>query len=230
MKSRAEALDTSLDSLQTSFEKISQLSTSLASLVARPVSSSRRRRRTSTTTTTTTSEGVDRHGSSRSPTRRVSATAAAEFSRSIHLAPLLALPIVLRVLLLEHDDDNVHDDDHDGDGAAEDDSTIRTRSQEEEEAEQDLETPKNDGRRSRGGGGGGGGSSAPPRLSPRRDNANQNDLMMMLWGSWEPALTAWREARVAGVDEVANECRQVLLATRRRRTRTTAVGGGTLTK
>ncbi|GAA6013262.1 hypothetical protein JCM11491_006334 [Sporobolomyces phaffii] len=103
MKSRAEALDTSLDSLKTSFERISQLSTSLAATTASttstPAVSSRRdktqhTRATSLATVTETPTDPDRP-SSPSP---APAPSPPKFSPLLHLAPLLSLPILLRVL------------------------------------------------------------------------------------------------------------------------------------
>ncbi|GAA5907920.1 COG1/VPS51 family protein [Sporobolomyces salmoneus] len=70
MKSRAEALDTSLDSLKTSFERISQLSTSL-------------------TPPSTTSP--------RSSSASISSSVP-RFSPLRHLPPLLSLPILLKLL------------------------------------------------------------------------------------------------------------------------------------
>ncbi|GAA5898074.1 hypothetical protein JCM8208_000148 [Rhodotorula glutinis] len=126
MKSRAEALDTSLDALKTSFQSISQLSASLAPPPA------------STTTTTTSAaprspasppstpsrprldplpespaSPSDRNGPDSTPTRRVRSassattvvsTAPAEpttepLSPLTHLSALLSLPTLLRALL-----------------------------------------------------------------------------------------------------------------------------------
>lgn len=101
MKSRAEALDTSLDSLKTSFERISQLSTSLA-----PALEPTRVRSDSMNTHTPTSSQSFRNpvfpSSPETPTKpvpsRSNSSPAPTFSPLLHLAPLLSLPILLRVL------------------------------------------------------------------------------------------------------------------------------------
>ncbi|GAA5922909.1 COG1/VPS51 family protein [Sporobolomyces koalae] len=97
MKSRAEALDSSLESLKTSFEKISQLSTSLA-----PTQATSRPNRTRLAPARSPSLPQD---SPETPTKprlpRTTSSASSStpvFSPILHLAPLLALPILLRVL------------------------------------------------------------------------------------------------------------------------------------
>lgn len=95
MKSRAEALDSSLDSLKTSFEKISQLSTSLAPPVPAPTSRSHSHSHShpiSTNTPTPTSP------SQSNPSLLSTATNSTTFSPLLHLAPLLSLPILLKSL------------------------------------------------------------------------------------------------------------------------------------
>jgi len=86
MKSRAEALDSSLDSLKTSFERISQLTTSLA-----PPSSSSSLQRQSHTPTNSESH-------SNPTSTKTTPSLPPRFSPLVHLPPLLSLPILLRVM------------------------------------------------------------------------------------------------------------------------------------
>ncbi|BGP12394.1 hypothetical protein JCM10213_002001 [Rhodosporidiobolus nylandii] len=119
MKSRAEALDTSLDALKSSFQSISQLSASLApttasassrststsaqpALTASPASAAppetpTRRRALSTLT--------ERPSSPTTPRARSSSSAAPPlpFDPLVHLPALLSLPILLRSLLAAGD-------------------------------------------------------------------------------------------------------------------------------
>ncbi|GAA5950398.1 hypothetical protein JCM3765_004532 [Sporobolomyces pararoseus] len=95
MKSRAEALDSSLDSLKTSFERISQLSTALAPSVpptSSPPSNSHSHSRSTHKPTSSQS-----HPSLSTPTTPTTISPPS-FSRLVHLPPLLSLPILLKSL------------------------------------------------------------------------------------------------------------------------------------
>ncbi|GAA5861422.1 hypothetical protein JCM1840_005363 [Sporobolomyces johnsonii] len=103
MKSRAEALDTSLDSLKASFQSISQLSASLAppspstrSSPSNPPQTPTRRlpivvEIPDTPTTPTTARPRSASSATAQPSRH--------FDPLVHLPALLALPVVLRSLL-----------------------------------------------------------------------------------------------------------------------------------
>lgn len=126
MKSRAEALDTSLDALKTSFQSISQLSASLApppSSTTAPTTAAPRSPASPPSTpsrprldplTESPASPSSRDGPDSTPTRRVrsassattvpSSAAPAEptiepFSPLTHLSALLSLPTLLRALL-----------------------------------------------------------------------------------------------------------------------------------
>ncbi|BGP52684.1 hypothetical protein JCM8202v2_000240 [Rhodotorula sphaerocarpa] len=88
MKSRAEALDTSLDSLKTSFESISQLSASLSTVSTR-----------SAVAGSPTSQSGALPQPAADPRREDKASSVPAFSPLVHLSALLALPIVLEALL-----------------------------------------------------------------------------------------------------------------------------------
>lgn len=99
MKSRAESLDTSLEALKTSFESINQLSTSLSTSSSRSTSTSSSTRPSHTPQASLTSLPSPSSTPTRSrPLRSTSNSSQPTFSPLLHLAPLLALPILLRVL------------------------------------------------------------------------------------------------------------------------------------
>ncbi|GAA5837267.1 hypothetical protein JCM9279_005635 [Rhodotorula babjevae] len=180
MKSRAEALDTSLDALKTSFQSISQLSASLApppsSTTTAPSTATAAPRSPPATPSrprldplpeSPASPTTSRDGPDSTPTRRARSASSATtvpsaaaavgpaeplepLSPLTHLSALLSLPTLLRALLAPSA------------GASE-----------------------------RGGGGG-------------RARADA------LWGTWEPALRSWEDAGVEGAREVGMECREVL--------------------
>ncbi|GAA5888865.1 hypothetical protein JCM6882_002882 [Rhodosporidiobolus microsporus] len=118
MKSRAEALDTSLDALKSSFQSISQLSTSLASttshastssasphLPSAPYSPTNPPETPSRRRLSTLSEGPDSPSTPTISRPRAASTAAppapptAAFDPLVHLPALLSLPILLRAFL-----------------------------------------------------------------------------------------------------------------------------------
>ncbi|GAA5826689.1 hypothetical protein JCM5353_000081 [Sporobolomyces roseus] len=95
MKSRAESLDTSLEALKTSFESINQLSTSLSTSSR---STSLQSPTTSRPTHTPQSSLSSPSSTPTRPPRSNSQTSPIHFNPLLHLAPLLALPVLLRVL------------------------------------------------------------------------------------------------------------------------------------
>lgn len=118
MKSRAEALDTSLDSLKSSFQTIAQLSASLApttasSASAKPPSSAptyprsptepphtpRSSRRLAALPESPDSPTTPTQSRARSASQPPPPEAIRPFSPLVHLPALLALPILLRSLL-----------------------------------------------------------------------------------------------------------------------------------
>ncbi|GAA5858778.1 hypothetical protein JCM8547_004984 [Rhodosporidiobolus lusitaniae] len=190
MKSRAEALDTSLDALKTSFQSISQLSASLAppssTTPASPRTSPRppssfssspqppetpHRRKLSAVneapdSPTTPTANRPRASSSATVVHHPHPPAeGSHFDPLVHLPALLSLPILLRAFL-----------------APPPLSTSSTSS-----------TP--------------GGTNETQAEGRKKADA--------LWGTWEPALRSWEDEGVEGVKEIGQECREVLRMARR---------------